>query len=369
MAATDRPEETTDRVAAACRDAGFVRLVGTADGDALAATGLLARALGAADVPYQASCTEHPTAPETDADCTIAVGWNGGDESLGSEPLAPAAYRIAREIAPESTDPILALAGVVAFGDEPDGELLESAQLNRRAGVALPTDDRVEGLVSTTLVRADFSGDEAIVREELDRLDPPIEGNEPDGDGDRGALDRRLASWVALSIPDTSPPRAAEAVEDALRPYVCERFETLGGFADVLDALARERPGTGIALALGQDVREAALDVWKRHGRRSHRALDVAETSRYDGLFVASVGDDAPIGTVARLCFAFRAPEPIALVVRDGAAAIAADRSIERPIRDASTTLDGRATVRGRRGRVRFDGTGDEFVTAFREAL
>lgn len=376
MAATDRPEGTTHPVVAACLDADFVRLVSTADGDALAATGLLSRALGDIDVPYQASCTDHPDASGTDADCTLAIGWNGGDEAIDSVPLARTAYRIAREIAPDSVDSVLAIAGVVAAGDEPDGELLEHADLDRRAGVALPTDDVAEGLATTTLVRADFSGDETAIREGLGRLDPPLvdenpadDGEQSEYDADSAEFDRRLASWVALSIPESAPPRGAEVLEGALRPHVSDRFETIGGFAEVLDALARDRPGTGIALTLGQDVEDAALDVWKRHGRRAHEGLDAAETRRHDGLFVASVPDDAPIGTVARLCFGYRAPEPIALVVRDGAAAVAADRPIERPMREAAATLEGRATVRRRRGRARFAGTGDEFVAALREAL
>ena len=46
MSAAGRSDEdAAGRTAAAVREAGFVRLVGTTDGDALAATGLLARAL------------------------------------------------------------------------------------------------------------------------------------------------------------------------------------------------------------------------------------------------------------------------------------------------------------------------------------
>ena len=52
MSAAGRPnEDAPGRTAAAIREAGFVRLVATADGDALAATGLLARALEASASP------------------------------------------------------------------------------------------------------------------------------------------------------------------------------------------------------------------------------------------------------------------------------------------------------------------------------
>jgi len=75
----------------AVSDAEFVRLVATADGDALAATGLFARALDAAGVPYQASLAAVPDPPATDADCTVAVGSAGGDVTLSGDSLALAA--------------------------------------------------------------------------------------------------------------------------------------------------------------------------------------------------------------------------------------------------------------------------------------
>ena len=78
MSAAGRPhEDAPGHAATAMRDAGFVRLVGTADGDALAATGLLARALAALDTPYQASLAAVPGSTATDADCVVAVGQIG----------------------------------------------------------------------------------------------------------------------------------------------------------------------------------------------------------------------------------------------------------------------------------------------------
>jgi hypothetical protein len=363
MSAAGHEEPAADRVASRLRDADFVRLVATADGDALAATGLLARALRELDVPYQASLAAVPRTPSTDADCTVAIGHGTGDVTLHSTPLSVRAVDVARELAAESVDPELALAGVVSAGFEPSGSLLEAATLERRLGVAIPTDDRIDGLAGSTLFHAPFSGDGAAVEAALE-----------DFDGD----DRELASLVALSAVQDAPPRAAEAVERALYPYDCERFETLGGYADVLDAVARERPGTGIALALGNDVESAALEVWRSHGQRAHEALRTATTGRYDGVFVARCdageeddSDAVPLGTVARLLFAYRSPEPVALAVTDGEAAVLAedDTAAADALGAAAANLDGRSTARDGHGTATFDGTATDYVAAFREAL
>lgn len=376
MSAAETPEDAHDRAAAALRDAEFVRLVATADGDALAATGLLARALDAVETPYQASLAAVPEAPATDADCTVAIGHSfragghasragghvsrtgghAGDVTLEETPLAVEAADVARDLAPDAVDPTLALAGAVAAGAEPSGSLLEAAGLDRRPGVAIPTDDRVDGLAGSTLVHADFSGDGQAVEAALAEL-----GDDADG--------RALASFVALSAVQDAPPRAAAAVERALHPHECDRFETLGGYADVLDAVAQDRPGTGIALALGHGVESAALETWRAHGQRAHTAIRETETSRYDGVYAARVDSDAPLGTVARLLFEYRSPEPVALAVSDGVAAAAGASSVEDALRDAATALDGRATARDARGAATFDGTADEYVDAFRRAL
>ncbi|PSQ43884.1 hypothetical protein BRD07_00960 [Halobacteriales archaeon QS_9_68_42] len=358
MSAAGRPnEDAPGRTAAAIREAGFVRLVGTADGDALAATGLLARALEATGTPYQASLATVPDPPSADADCTVAVGHSlDYDAAVEGTPLALAAAAVARELDDDALDPSLALAGATCAGAEPSGRLLEAAGLERRPGVALPTEDRIDGLAGSTLVHADFSGDEEAAEAALAGLD--------DEEG------RRLASLVALSVVEDAVPRAAEAVERALRPYECDRFETLGGYAGVLTAVARERPGVGVALALGRDVEATALETWRNHGQRAHAALRSADTGRYDGLYAARVDDDAPLGTVARLCFEYRSPEPLALAVTDGRAAVFAEAGVDvgGPLRAAATALDGRATARDGRGAATFDGTADEYLVAFREA-
>lgn len=353
MSTVGRPEDAPDRVATALGDAGFVRLIATADGDALAATGLLARALGAAEVPYQASLAAVPETPSTDADCTVAVGHPTGDIVLRSEPLATAAFDVARKLSPESADPALALAGAFCAGREPTGELLEAAGVERRSGVALPTDDRTD-LAWSTLVHALFSGNERATRASLAEVDA--------SDG------RTLASFVALSAVSDAPPRATDAVERALRPYVCDRFETLGGYADVLSAVAHEAPGVGIALALGHGNETAALETWRAHGKRAHDTLRSAETGRYAGLLVNHVDENAPLATVARLSLAYRSPEPVVLAVTDDEAAVAAGKPVGEAFVEAAAACGGRAVERGTHGVARFDDGATEFVTAFREA-
>mgnify|MGYP005844964879 CR=1 FL=1 len=356
MSAAGHPEDANARAAAALSDAEFVRLVGTADGDAVAAAGLLARGLDALGTPYQVSLAAVPEPPATQSDCTVAVGHSSGDVTVETEPLAAEAAAVVSGFAPDAVDPELALAGAACAGEEPSGRLLEAADLERRPGVAIPTDDPLEGLVGTTLVHASFSGDERAAEDALDGLDP---------DG------RTLASLVALSAVEGAPPRAAEAVERALGPYVTDRFGTLGGFADVLDALARTRPGTAIALALGHDVEAAALESWRAHGQRAHTALKGADTGRYDGVYVVRLEEGSPalLGTVARLCLSYRSPEPTALAVTDGAAAAVGEAAVDGALREAATEHDGRVTARGTHGTATFDGTIAGFTAAFREVV
>jgi hypothetical protein len=149
---------------------------------------------------------------------------------------------------------------------------------------------------------------------------------------------RSIASRVALAVAgdDDATPRAADAVERALRPYATPEapLATLGGFADVLTATARERPGTGVALALGHGGGDAALDAWREHGRAVHSALDSATTARHDGVFVVRAPDElgaaetpGRLATLARLARDFRSPEPLVVAVGDGIVAISARES------------------------------------------
>jgi hypothetical protein len=389
MSTADRSAGDDDRasaIASACRDAEFVRLVATADGDALAATGVLARALATSDRPFQASVAEPPADPArgTEADVTIALGRTNAtaDHAIPptTQPVAETAFTAASELG--DADPILALAGATTADVTPSGGLIETAERagsNRRPGVALPTAEVVDGLAHSTLVHAPFSGEQGAAETLLsDRGLPTTLDPETDAD-----THRRLASAVALRTvgTDDATTRSGEQVEDALRPRAIEGpFETVEGYGDVLDAVAREQPGTGVALALGHDTRAAALDAWRAHGERAHRAIRMATTGRYDGLFVArgtpadlgvSTAEAVPVGTMARLVRDYRSPEPVVLVVTEGRAAVAAtdDRDLATALGTVAESADGSAAGTERRAQARFEADMAEFIVAAREAL
>jgi hypothetical protein len=355
---TTAVNDPTDSVAAALSSASFVRLVASADGDGLAAAGLLARALRRADVPFQVRVDAgDATAPAGDDGLLVCVGSASANADVivapDAEPAGLRAYRIAVEISrdtgPAAPDPTLALAGIVADGANPAsvaGDLVETAEaagtVVRRPGVAIPVDDVVDGLTHSTLLHAPFSGDRDATAAVLSSLSLPDGATDADTDAEPR---RSVASCVALAVAgdDDATPRAADAVERALRPYATPEapFATLGGFADVLTATAREQPGTGIALALGHGGPDAALSAWRTHGRAVHTGLDSASTTRHDGVLVARIGDGtagAPgrLATIARLTRDFRSPEPLVAAVGDGVAAIAARES---GAADAAATL------------------------------
>lgn len=340
-----------DALAGVLADAPFVRLVATDDGDALAAAGLLARALRATGTPFQARVDSDPVPDDVDDGVAVTVGVDRGPHAVPGtgRPASTAAFAVARALGVDP-DPVVALAGVVAAGSIPgadgSGDALDAAEragrVERRPGVALPAagaddaaDDgdadpsRAEALAASTLAVTRYSGDPEAARDALVPLGLPAD---PDAD-DR----RRFASLVAVDAVDGdgASDRAASSVERALRPYAADGpFETVGGYADVLDALAREEPGTGIALAVAGDpdesLRAAALDAWSRHGLAAHRALDAATVGRYDGCVVARADaaavDASPaiLPTVARLARDFRSPEPVAVAVDETAGRLAA---------------------------------------------
>ena len=367
MAIAGRPEDSpaADSAADALREAAFVRLLASDDADSLAAAGLLGRALAERDVPFQARVTGRATAATDDA-TTVHIGIEGGDVTLSGRPSASeTALGIARELGGDP-DPLLALAGAFPAGFEEDTVLADARErdlVEQRPGVAMPVDDLVDGLAHTTLVRAPFSGDEEAAAAALDGRDDP----------------REVASLLALSVVsmDGATPRAAESVARALRPdtiiddgdrAVGGHPVTVGGYADVLRACARERPGVGIALALGHDVWDAALAAWRTHGKRAHAALDGVTTERHRGLFVVRV-DDAPLATVARLLCDFRSPEPVVLAVSETRATAAASDEVKlgERMHEAGAAVGGDGHGSARRGRARFEDA-DAFVTAFREA-
>ena len=375
MAVAGRTAASED-VASTLRETGFARLLVAADADSLAAAGLLANALAQRGVPFQASVhAERPAVETADEATTIRIGIEGpADLSLDmdDEPTSETAFAACCALDADP-DPLLALAGRFVVGDETgdlDGsDAFETAHdrdlVERRPGVAVPVADIADGLAHTTLVHAEFSGDPEATATALAGCE----------DG------RRAASMVALSTCTDATPRGASALGCALKPAaitergreetaVSGRFETVGGLADVLCTAARERPGIGLALALGHDVREAALDAWRTHAERAHRALREATTERHRNVFVARADAGASLPTAARLLCDFRSPESVAVVVGDNRAAGAADEDANLGDRmaEAATEAGGDGAGSARRGWARFSDP-DGFVTAFREAV
>ena len=382
MAETDRSSESdarppgaepsdsaTSELAEALECARFVRIVARADGDALAAAGLVGRALSRRSIPFQARVTRLDPSREYGSaadETSLLIGATDADDALAvpSGPTSAASVLAfdAVDAIGADPDPTLALAGVVAAKRAPDEyeRFVEAAPVERRPGVGIPTADLADGLAHTTLAHAPFSGDEMAAGAALADL----------ADDD----DKSIASTLALATIQGAPPRAAEAVSRALNPHAISEgegtFATVEGYADVLDCAARERPGTALALALGHDVRVEALEAWRSHASAAHDAVRSATTGRYDGLFVARV-DDAPVETAVRLLREFRSPEPVALVVSDGEAAATggAGTDLGEAVRAAASAVGGAGAGTAREGYARFDGDAREFMEAFREAL
>ncbi|MXV62341.1 exonuclease [Natronorubrum sp. JWXQ-INN-674] len=402
--ATERrsAEPSSAPVASALESAGFAHIVARADGDALATSGLLARALTDRGTPFQVSVGRtvadrtarvRDREPATD-DVTIGVGAIDADVTRlddADRPATLAALDVVREIG-STPDPVLALAGLVAADVEPGaGEsewILETARerglVERRPGVGIPTGDPVDGIAHSTRLRAPWSGDPDATRDALEGLGADLD--EPaDFDGDDH---RAIASAVALDVvgDDEAAAAAAETIQRALRPYATpdHAFATVGGYADVLEATARTEPGTGAALAMGHGVHEPALAAWREDGRRAHAALEGASTGRYDGLFVVGI-DDGPVETVARIAATYRSPEPVVLAVGDGEAAIATrgddhlGATVEAVARElGADDSDSNGAQEGveydssrRRGYLRYDTARDEstIIAAVRERL
>ena len=376
MSTADRPDTNAPAasdVAGRLREADFVRLVAGATGDGAAAATLLTRALTTLDVPYQVSVTPlpEPAARETEADLTIALGRPvvGADVTLGTAD-SHATHASASVAAECGVDDIaLTLAGIVAAGDVPDERLLSVASeqgIEREPGLAIPTGEYADGLAHSLLVHCATSGDLDTAVATLDDLGLP---DQLDDDAKRS-----VASLVALTVAgdQQASRRAATRVERFLRPLTGGPFETIGGYADVLDAVTREQPSLGVALGLGRADRDEVLSLWRSHATETHRAIRAANTGRYDGLFVAQCPDTPPVGTVARLLSEYRSPEPLTLVVADGLAAartVDSDTDVGEAMRTAATQVDGRGAGTETRGRATFTVDPTEFVLAFREVL
>ncbi len=372
-AATDR---RVSDLAVELERAEFVRFLASPDGDALAATGVLARVLS---IPYQARVVRTDTAGASEADLTVAVGRTEGDVSITDRPVAARAVEVAQALSDGTAElppPIraLALAGIIAAEREIDDHadvFEDSLTIDSRPGVGVPTADPVDGLAHTTLVHAPFSGD-------IDATSDALSGI----DADAGGTETRVqtASMLAVSVVDEPNTRASTAIERALHPHVVESsegcpFATLAGYADVLDALGRSSPGEGLALALGHGSSENALACWRDHARTVHDAVRTAELDRYPGCVVADLtGAPTPaVETVARLVREYRSPEPVVLATADSVAvatARARDRDLTAPLAAAVSAAedDGTVTGRGRYARASIAPQGTD-VDAFREAI
>ena len=404
-AATAPDPDAASRVASAVAAAPFVRVFGHADGDALAACGLLAVALRDREIPFRVHFSTDPAGDavdvverddgERDDSQTIVVsrGQRGpADLAVPArgdhQPASLAAAAISRELGVDP-DPVLAVAGVIAAGETPGGagsdDLLAAAEsaalVERRPGVAVPTADRAADLAHATRLDAPFSGDVDAARDLLADLGIPTDS---DAEIDAGTR-TELASAVAVeaATADSAAPQAAESVGDALRPYATPTapFATLGGYADVVSALAREAPGVAVSLAFGAPgAVSEAVDIWRDHAAAAHAALDSPTTGRYEGVYVLRVETDRPsvLPTVARLARAYRSPEPVALVVSepiDGRRRAALAATEPRGLADATATVarefDGDAGGTPTQATLAVDDSvaDGELIAAIREAL
>jgi hypothetical protein len=419
MPGTTAAETTTGTLADAVGDAPFVRLVASDDGDALAAAALLARVARAIDVPYQVRvnadpiralrsvATEGSEAESADVSIAIGSGARTADVDVGSDSgiraisgtdsaASASAFAVARKLGLDP-DPVLALAGVVASDGPSDsdevGDVLEAGErrdlVERRPGVALPSLESVEGmatgLAASTLVLAPTSGDPEAAREVISEAgidETTASGSIPVDDH------RRLASLLAVDVcgAPSASDRSATALDRVLRPYAIAGsapFATVGGYADVLRALAREAPGTGIALAISESdpdegLRSAALETWRSHGMAVHRALDGGTANRYDGVYeVRLEAPDGVLATAAEVVRDFRSPEPIAIAadVDGGRIAVAATRTdgVGNTLRSVADEFDAAGWGGPARGGVRATDATDvapaELLEATREAL
>ncbi|RRJ31982.1 hypothetical protein [Halocatena pleomorpha] len=373
--ATDR---SVRAVVSELNEAEFVQFVTASNGDAVAATGILAQGLS---IPFQARVTR-ATAGVSEADVTVGVGQTGGDVSITNRPVSVRAVEIARERSNStetglsSTLQVLALAGIIAAErDIDDYADVFGERLNRddRPGLAIPTTDPVDGLAHTTLAHAPFSGDPDAAAEVVSEID---------GTGDGAASRVQIASMLAVSVVDESGTHASTAVERALSPDVVEAdescpFTTLAGYADVLDALARSNPGEGLALALGHGRPENALTGWRKYARNVHDAVRTAELDRYPECVVVELPKTptATVETVVRLIREYRSPEPVVVATTDDgvvATARTRERDIGTPLASAVSAVEEETTVtkRGRYAHALVESESrSAVVNAFREAV
>jgi hypothetical protein len=177
----------------------------------------------------------------------------------------------------------------------------DTISIDQHPGVGIPVSNIVDGLAHSTLIHASFSGDIDATRAMIAEIDIDVDVND-DTDNQDGSTDamslidlstedqRTIASAVTIDVIKTSTAAIGTAIslERALHPqYLPDGpMTTIEGYADVLRAVSRERPGTAIALAISHDANDAALTAWREHAQAVHHILETAHTGRYDGVYV-----------------------------------------------------------------------------------
>lgn len=369
MATTGRTaatESDASALAAVLSESDFVHFVSHADGDSLAAAAILANAI-TPETPFQVSTVRSRAAAdrriESATAATVTIGVEpadaDADATLRTDSNALSAFDVATEFG--SPDPGLAMAGAIAAGIVPSGDAVDVATesgIERRPGVGIPTADLGDGLAHSTLFHADVSGDEQRAGALLAELELPAAMDE--------TAHRRVGSAVALAATEPpAPDSAVAAIERSLRPHVLPDgpFETVEGFADVLEVLARSAPGRAAALALGHDERTDVLETWREYAAAVHDAVRLGERTRRSGI-VAIETDRGDPWTTARLVRDFRSAEPNVLAVGDAEIALATtdDDAVER--------LDALDAVESIGGRIHLaSGTPDEDPDAILASL
>jgi hypothetical protein len=306
MATTGTATESRDPVnlASDLHDADLVRVVSRADGDGLAAATILGAALADRDIPRHLSLapSRKRVAPRLEGDDTVIVlGFQGFEQSCNADSAAACAYELAQELGTDP-DPGLALAGATVAGVPPADPALEAARdrgLTQRPGLAIPTADMATGLAYTGWLHAEFSGDEEATTKFLADLDLPEPMNEQGH--------RMVASAVALEATDTQPSeRASTAIANAVGPRTTPTaFETIGGYADVLNAATKMDAGAALA-ALLTGAESRLLEMWQMYGAKVHEA--VAELPQTETPVETATVEGIPPEDVARLGRDFRVP-------------------------------------------------------------
>lgn len=338
MATASRPSSPPsdpDRIATALQEASLVRILTPTYGGAIAAAGLMARALAQRDVPFQVAPTTSRTERvqrRTDGDeeaTTILIG-DHDQSSLSIDPRRPveAVTAVLSRIDADPA-PVLALAGLIAAGKQPQAlpELRERAQergMTQQLGVGIPTAAYADGLTHSLLFHATFSGDREAVIDHFTALG--IEGDTPVTEAER----RAVASLVAIEATgDGRAPSAVRTVERALRPHtITGPFATVEGYGDVLALVSECQPGLAVAIALGSDLTETALSVWHEQAAAVHECLHSAPWTQYEDCLLVPVSD-APPRSVARLTQEVYSTESMVLAVGPTTAAIATDEDID----------------------------------------